>query len=284
MVCCNFQIISRAIRAVRHERTVVKEETPKTVMKTNGKKVSPLAFGSPTINSNLAIKSSFGSTPASALSSDIQDLLKKRDKMYLSPPPSPKKILVKESKVIETRASTDYKSSSFESFAPIYLSFIHSPSSAKQTDYSHELALLARYNLENEAQDPATPKPDKEDYTSNPQKIFKHFSNVLALSPRQCIRYEKYGKVVPFAKIVVGLVDSVQTTFYPKSSGLKCSKCGGTAELEFQLMPYVVRIREEFDFATVVVYTCDRDCVSGEGEWEYSREGCVVQKEVATRV
>lgn len=115
---------------------------------------------------------------------------------------------------------------------------------------------------EEELLDQAQAGGSKEKYesteVSHKDKPFHKFYKKIQLSPDQCIRYDLKG--TPLL--------SDQTIKIPQ-----CEKCDKARQFEMQLMPALISIlnlegsaSHPLDFRTVIVWTCQGDCVEGNVE------------------
>ena len=92
-------------------------------------------------------------------------------------------------------------------------------------------------------------------------EFFQEWVSILAKEPEQVIRYHRG-------------IDSCVLPFEVTADGPKvcdpgqCSNCGAEREFEFQTTPHLL-IKTGLDFiedlATILVYTCNRDCLPKDG-------------------
>ena len=94
-------------------------------------------------------------------------------------------------------------------------------------------------------------------------EFFQEWVSILAKEPEQVIRYHRGidSCVLPFE------VPADVTSDQLCDPG-QCSNCGADREFEFQTTPHLL-IKTGLDFiedlATILVYTCNRDCLPKDG-------------------
>ena len=93
-------------------------------------------------------------------------------------------------------------------------------------------------------------------------KKFKRFQRTLLENPQHIFRYERGG-------------EPLHATDYSHAPGLipPCQLCGSKRHFELQLMPHLITlinvdsIGQSIDWATVMVYTCSKNCKIKDGEY-----------------
>lgn len=110
--------------------------------------------------------------------------------------------------------------------------------------------------------------------------VYDKFCHVISYAKEQVIRYDRGGKEL------WGSRENQCESIGP------CARCGGKRVFEFQIMPQLVyfvapaekqgasiqrvaeRLRDDMDWITIAVYTCERSCSEGE---EYVAEAAWLQ-------
>lgn len=84
---------------------------------------------------------------------------------------------------------------------------------------------------------------------------FKKFHKTLSREPEQVMRYDRHGTPI------------IATDLSPAPDNIPaCNVCGGPRSFELQLTPHLLSLMDvdstdsNIDWATVMVYTCSKDC------------------------
>ena len=159
----------------------------------------------------------------------------------------------------KSKSSSKKKSSTKSSGT--FLRILEEPYPLEDQGFSHEEELLARYNKEAQATGEETFDSSTKEATALQEDFFER----MGRCPHQCFRYDYGGKPL-FPDVKMEL----------KAKPPTCEKCGSSRLFEFQLTPQsltkivglVGKLEngEEFDFSTLIVYSCSKSCSEGNRE------------------
>ncbi|XP_002164677.2 programmed cell death protein 2 isoform X1 [Hydra vulgaris] len=92
---------------------------------------------------------------------------------------------------------------------------------------------------------------------TNGDKMFLNFKERIECEPEQIVRYELNGEPL-----------WVSSENIPKEQDIPLCKCGSKRQFEFQILPQMLNYlgvettKESIDWGTLVVYTCQKNCVN----------------------
>ncbi|KAJ8097125.1 programmed cell death protein 2 [Lipomyces tetrasporus] len=107
--------------------------------------------------------------------------------------------------------------------------------------------------------------------SSNIDKVFQNFADIVADNPEQVVRYERKGSPLFYSKTdeVGKLLINGNTGHYDSNLIPPCEVCGSVRVFELQLMPYAIQVLEQgndidifngMEWGTIIVGTCKNDC------------------------